>query len=92
MSNPDWGMDARASMEAKASMDGALGQFGMELEYLSKSIEHLQQRISPILRNDMLEQVEDPHGPAPSTDLRKMLDRLGSLRVGLDRITDRVDL
>lgn len=81
---PDWGSE-------KASMEGALGQFNIELEYLAKSIEHLRQVLGPILRSDLLEHVEEPK-VVPNTDLRKLLDRLGSLRVGLDRITDSVDL
>lgn len=82
---PDWGME-------KAVMDGAIGQFGIELEYLDKSIQRLRERVGPILRTDLLEMVSEDPKAVPVTDLRKLLDRLGALRSGLDRITDSVDL
>lgn len=77
----------------KPSMDGALRQFSIELDYLDKSIAGLADRLSPILQDaspEVATILETSSGPG--TDLRRLLDRLGGLRVCLDKITDRVDL
>jgi hypothetical protein len=91
---PEGGFYGSVEKATKPAKVGAITELDEQLDLLYKTIEHLRERLAPVLSNyhDELAIRSDRPTEEPVSFIRGRAERVGSLRRELDSIIGQLDI